>query len=139
MHDVFINGLGAYLPGDPVANRDMEDHIGRVGGVPCKYKSLILRQNRIKTRHYALDRAGAPTHSNCDMAARAIEDAIRKSEIVFYVRLPVRHGMARIDYDRVALRAPEIDRCRQTGYAAADDNYFARIRIVEVGVLDHGV
>src|SRR5262245_48075616 len=81
MHDVFITSLGAYLPGEPVASKDMEDHIGRVGGVPCKFKSLILRQNRIKTRHYALNKAGEPTHSNSEMAANAVEDAIRKSEI----------------------------------------------------------
>src|SRR4051794_24077840 len=81
MHDVFINGLGAYLPGEPVSNRDMEDHIGRVGGVSCKFKSVILRQNRIKTRHYALDRGGVATHSNSEMGANAVVDAIRKSEI----------------------------------------------------------
>jgi 3-oxoacyl-[acyl-carrier-protein] synthase III len=81
MHDVYINGLGAFLPGEPVASKDMEDHIGRIGGVPCKYKSLILRQNRIKTRHYALNRTGEATHSNSEMAANAIADAIRKSEI----------------------------------------------------------
>jgi 3-oxoacyl-[acyl-carrier-protein] synthase-3 len=81
MRDVFINGLGAYLPGDPVSNRDMEDHIGRVGGVSCKFKSVILRQNRIKTRHYALNRNGEATHSNSEMGANAVEDAIRKSEI----------------------------------------------------------
>jgi 3-oxoacyl-[acyl-carrier-protein] synthase III len=81
MQDVFINGLGAYLPGDPVANRDMEDHIGRVGGESCKFRSLILRQNRIKTRYYALDREGHATHCNSEMAAKAVEDAIRKSEV----------------------------------------------------------
>ena len=81
MRDVYINGLGCFLPGEPVGNHDIEDRIGRIGGLPCKYKSLILRQNRIRTRHYALDRAGQPTHCNSEMAANAIADAIRKSEI----------------------------------------------------------
>ena len=81
MQEVYINGLGCFLPGEPVHNREIEDHIGRVGGEPCKFKSLILRQNRIKTRHYALDKDGAPTHSNGEMAASALKDAIGKSEI----------------------------------------------------------
>ena len=70
MRDVYINGLGCVLPGEPVGNHDIEDRIGRIGGLPCEYKSLILRQNRIKTRHYALDRAGEPTHCNSEMAAK---------------------------------------------------------------------
>lgn len=81
MRDVYINSFGCFLPGEPVSNQEIEDHIGRVGGASCKFKSLVLRQNRIKTRHYALDKAGRPTHSNGDMAAKAVEDAIRKSEV----------------------------------------------------------
>ena len=81
MRDVFINALGCFLPGEPVGNREIEDHIGRVGGAPCKFKSLVLRQNRIKTRHYALDKNGAATHSNSGMAALALKDAIARSEI----------------------------------------------------------
>jgi 3-oxoacyl-[acyl-carrier-protein] synthase-3 len=81
MHDVFINGFGCHLPGDPVPNREIEDHIGLIGGVSCKYKSLVLRQNRIKTRHYALNKAGEATDSNGGMAAKAVRDAIAKSEI----------------------------------------------------------
>jgi 3-oxoacyl-[acyl-carrier-protein] synthase-3 len=81
MRDVFINALGCFLPGEPIGNREIEDHIGRVGGAPCKFKSLVLRQNRIKTRHYALDKSGAATHSNSGMAALALKDAIARSEI----------------------------------------------------------
>jgi 3-oxoacyl-[acyl-carrier-protein] synthase III len=81
MHDVFINSLGCFLPGAPVPNREMEDYIGRVGGADCKYKSLILRQNRIKTRHYALNKSGEPTHSNAEMAAGAVDLAVRTSEV----------------------------------------------------------
>ena len=74
--------LGCFLPGEPVGNREIEDHIGRVGGAPCKYKSLILRQNRIKTRHYALDKDGAsrPT-ATARWRRTALKDAIARSEI----------------------------------------------------------
>ena len=46
--------------------------------------------------------------------------------------------MAGIDDERVALRAPEVNRGGQARDAAADDDDFARLRIVEIFVLDHG-
>jgi hypothetical protein len=47
--------------------------------------------------------------------------------------------MAGIDHERVALRAPEINRRGQTGDAAADNNDLAHFGIIEVGVFNHGV
>lgn len=80
MHDVYINSMGAFLPGDPVANGEIEDFIGHVGGAPSRHRALVLRQNRIKSRHYALDREGQAQHSNAGMAAKAILSALEKSE-----------------------------------------------------------
>jgi len=80
MNDVYINGLGAFLPGVPVTNDDMEDCLGLVFGKPSKYRSLSLKQNRIKARHYALDKQGNPLHSSSGMAAAAIHAALKNSE-----------------------------------------------------------
>ena len=82
MHDVFINGSGLLPAGRAGAQpRDGGSYRPRRRRA-CKYKSLILRQNRIKTRHYALDKSGAPTHSNAEMAAqRARRTRSDKSEI----------------------------------------------------------
>jgi len=79
--EVFINGLGRFMPGKPVSSADMEDYLGRVNGQASRYRAPVLRQNRIKTRHYALDKNGKATHSSAQMAALAITDAIEKSEI----------------------------------------------------------
>ena len=38
-----------------------------------KAKSLILRNNKITTRYYALDKEGNPTHSNAQLTAKTIE------------------------------------------------------------------
>lgn len=81
MTDAYINSFGAYVPGDPISNAEMEDYLGLVGGKPSRYRALVLRQNRIQTRHYALDKNGAHTHTNAEMAIEAINDAIRKSEL----------------------------------------------------------
>lgn len=80
MTGVYINSLGAFLPGPPVSNSEMEDYIGRIGGKDSRNRALILRQNRIKTRHYALNTAGEALYSNARMAANAIQDALGKSE-----------------------------------------------------------
>jgi 3-oxoacyl-[acyl-carrier-protein] synthase-3 len=81
MSDVYINALGAFLPGEPVTNAEMEDHLGYVFGKPSRHRSFALRQNRIKTRHYAVDKQGRSFASNAGMASAAIENAVRNSEI----------------------------------------------------------
>ena len=81
MNDVYINSFGTFLPGEPIANRDMEEYLGCLKGTPSKHRAFILRQNKIKTRHYALDKHGTPLHSNAEMAAKAIRNAVHDSEI----------------------------------------------------------
>lgn len=80
MKEVFITGLGAFLPGAPVDNDVMEDYLGLVFGKPSRYRAAALRQNRIRQRHYALDKAGTPLHSSAGMAAQAIQTAVEASE-----------------------------------------------------------
>src|SRR5215469_10796947 len=80
MNDVYINGLGAFLPGPSVQNDEIEDYLGRVYGKPSKFRALALRQNRIKTRHYAIDKSGRPLYSSAEMAALAIRKAVENSE-----------------------------------------------------------
>lgn len=72
-NDVFITRTAAYLPLEPVGNDEMESVLGMVGGRPSKARRLVLRNNGIQHRHYALDRAtGEPVMSNAEMAARAV-------------------------------------------------------------------
>lgn len=81
MNDVYVNSFGYFLPGDPVSNSAMENHLGLIGGNPSRNRAFVLRQNKIKTRHYALDAHGRPQYSNAQMAARAIESAAMNGEI----------------------------------------------------------
>jgi 3-oxoacyl-[acyl-carrier-protein] synthase-3 len=80
MKDVYINSFGAFLPGPPVANSEMEEYLGCINGKPSRNRAFALRQNKIKTRYYALDKRGVPQYSSAQMTAGAIEDAIKKSE-----------------------------------------------------------
>lgn len=71
---VYINRIAKFLPGNPVANEDMEKYLGFVGGdFKSKSKVIILRNNKIKTRYYALTEEGKSTHTNAQMTANAVK------------------------------------------------------------------
>ena len=42
----YINSVSAYLPNSPIANEDMEDYIGKIGGNPSRVRSIVLRQKK---------------------------------------------------------------------------------------------
>lgn len=69
---VYINSVSTYLPNSPIANEDMEDYIGKIGGNPSRVRSIVLRQNGIKTRYYGLDKNQSLTHSNAELAKEAV-------------------------------------------------------------------
>ncbi len=73
MNEVFITKSSVFLPNQPIQNDEMEDYLGLINGKPSKARSLILRNNGIKTRYYALDKNGKPTHSNAEITTKAIE------------------------------------------------------------------
>ena len=52
----------------------MEDYIGMIGGKPSRVRSIVLRQNGIKTRYYGLDKEHKITHSNAQLAKEAVVD-----------------------------------------------------------------
>ena len=73
MRDVYINKIAAFLPNEPVDNDNIEKILGQVGERPSRAKRIILRSNKIKTRHYAIDpQTREATHSNALLTATAI-------------------------------------------------------------------
>lgn len=71
--EVFINRIAKYLP-TLVDNDHMEDYLGKIGGKSSRVKSIILKQNGIKTRYYALNKKQEITHTDAEMAAFAIKN-----------------------------------------------------------------
>ena len=69
---VYINSIASFLPGVPVPNEEMEDYLGLIGGKPSRVKSIVLRQNGIKTRYYGLDKEHKMTYSNAQLAKEAV-------------------------------------------------------------------
>jgi len=71
--EVYITRSAACLPGAAVENQDIEAVLGQVGERPSRARSMVLRSNGIRRRHYAVDRAtGLPTHTNAQLAATAV-------------------------------------------------------------------
>jgi 3-oxoacyl-[acyl-carrier-protein] synthase-3 len=72
MRNVYINKVAVFLPSKPVSNEEMEDYIGLIGGKPSRVRSIVLKQNGIKTRYYGLDKEHKITHSNAQLAKEAV-------------------------------------------------------------------
>jgi 3-oxoacyl-[acyl-carrier-protein] synthase-3 len=71
--EVYINSTSAYFPNDPVPNEDMESYLGFIDGKPSKSKNIVLRNNGITNRYYALTKGGKATHTNAQMTALAVK------------------------------------------------------------------
>jgi len=70
---VYITRLSKYLPNEPVSNDEMENVLGMVNGKPSRARTIVLRNNGIKTRYYAY-KNGQRTHTNAQMASAAIKE-----------------------------------------------------------------
>ncbi|MDM3871702.1 beta-ketoacyl-ACP synthase III [Porticoccus sp. W117] len=75
MQDAYITGVGRFLPGPTISNKEVEDYIGCIHGQPSAFRAATLRKNGIKTRHYAVDIEGNHLYTNAQMAAEAIRAA----------------------------------------------------------------
>jgi 3-oxoacyl-[acyl-carrier-protein] synthase III len=75
---VFINRTSVYFPNNPVTNDEMETFLGEIDGKKSKSKCIVLRNNGIEKRYYALDSNGKPTHTNAELVANAVKQLFEK-------------------------------------------------------------
>lgn len=80
--DVYVTALGKFLPGPPISNDEMEEYLGLINGKPSRAKARVLKQNGIRTRHYAIDKNQRTLFRNSEMAARAIQDALPRASLL---------------------------------------------------------
>ncbi len=81
LHNSYITSMGAFLPGKPVANDEVENILGRIDGRPSRLGPRILKSNGILTRHYAMDSQQRTTHQTSEMAAEAARQCLARSGI----------------------------------------------------------
>jgi 3-oxoacyl-[acyl-carrier-protein] synthase-3 len=73
MLEVYITKSGKYLPNEAVTNEEMESFLGLINNSVSKARRIILRNNGITSRYYALDKEGKPTHTNAELTNNAID------------------------------------------------------------------
>jgi len=73
MKDVYITRISKFLPNDPIDNEQMEERLGVINGKASKARRIVLRNNQIKTRYYAIDDNGNITHNNAQLTKEAVE------------------------------------------------------------------
>lgn len=72
MREVYITRVSSFLPNRVVENDNMEQYLGLIGDKPSRTRSIVLRQNGIKKRYYALNEKQQITHSNAQLAKEAV-------------------------------------------------------------------
>tara|TARA_R110002049_G_scaffold1687_17_gene12858 strand:- start:9745 stop:10878 length:1134 start_codon:yes stop_codon:yes gene_type:complete len=72
MKDVYITKIAKFLPNSPIDNDQMEAKLGVINGKASKARRIVLRNNQITTRYYAIDEEGNITHNNAQLTAEAI-------------------------------------------------------------------
>ncbi|MFC2101005.1 beta-ketoacyl-ACP synthase III [Bacteroidota bacterium] len=74
MQEVFITRTSSFLPNKAISNDEMEAYLGYVNHKTSKSRLIVLRNNGIKQRFYAINKDGIPTHTNSEMVALAIRN-----------------------------------------------------------------
>jgi len=72
MFEVYITKAAKYLPNEAVSNDEMEAYLGLINDTASKARRIILRNNKITSRYYAVDKEGKSTHSNAELTKNAI-------------------------------------------------------------------
>lgn len=72
LKEVYITRTASFLPNNPISNDEMEDYLGLINERASKSRRIVLRNNGIKNRYYAIQKDGTPTHTNAEMVSLAI-------------------------------------------------------------------
>lgn len=81
MHPVYVTATAQCLPGEPIGNDAMADHIGRLTPDAERFGRLILRQNRIRSRYYAIRPDGSSDWTVAKLAGQAVRSLMDGAEI----------------------------------------------------------
>jgi len=78
-NQVYINRTATFLPNNPISNNEMEEYLGFIKNTSISSKNIVLRNNGIKNRYYAINKEGIATHTNAEMASLAIRELFKDS------------------------------------------------------------
>jgi 3-oxoacyl-[acyl-carrier-protein] synthase III len=77
---VYIQSIAALLPGPPITNDQIEEVMGRVGEQRSRARPVVLRSNRITSRHYCFDPETREwNYTGASLAAACGREAVAKA------------------------------------------------------------
>src|SRR5690606_36155395 len=77
---VYVTATGAFYPGEPVTNDDIDRYVAPLNGASSRIKRRILAENGIRQRYYSTDRHGTTRYSAARMAAEAIRTCLERGD-----------------------------------------------------------
>lgn len=72
INEVYLTNTASYLPNEPIGNEEIEEYLGLINGKASRARGIVLRNNGIKRRFYALEKDGKSTHTNAQMTSLAV-------------------------------------------------------------------
>jgi 3-oxoacyl-[acyl-carrier-protein] synthase-3 len=75
---VYINNIEKFLPGEGVSNDEMEQYLGKLNDTKSKARPIVLRNNGIVNRYYAIDKNQNSLYSNAELTAEAVKKLIHE-------------------------------------------------------------
>lgn len=80
--NTFITHISTFLPNAPVDNDTMESVLGMVNGKKSRARPVVLRNNGIVRRFYAIDpKTGRLTHDNAKLTAEAVRALAKEASL----------------------------------------------------------
>lgn len=78
---VYLIGSGSFFPGEPIDNDNIDKFIKPVNTKSDKMKRMILKDNGIKSRHYAINEEGETVYSLAQMGAKSITASLEDAGV----------------------------------------------------------
>lgn len=81
MHQAYITGSAQFLPGPPIGNSEMGNYIGQLSAESDRLGRLVLRQNRIRSRHYAIRPDGTSDWTLAKLGGQVVQALMAECEV----------------------------------------------------------
>ncbi len=78
---VYITATSKFLPNSAIKNEDIEQYLGLINSKPSRVRRIVLKQNGIKSRYYALDKNQKITHTNAELAFLSVKKLFSNEKI----------------------------------------------------------
>lgn len=140
----YLTHTSSFLPGSPIDNTEMDQFIGPINQISDRMKKLILAENGIQSRHYAINSEGVSQYSVAAMGAKVARQLVEASEQVDFLAAATTGGdcaapgLANLIQGELCL--PPLETLSVSGICAASVGALnAAAQAVETGAAAHAI